>query len=140
MISRANLPPQWSGSKRRLAQPVHLLRDSSPYFISRSMLPSRMHGPFFRFLPKAPSFGDGKQGKCGHTRKFCLSSGQIVPRNLVASQGLTLLFLVSAVWRVSKQMVNICFHGYSLAHIALCLPVFGIDPLLICRKSAAFFF
>ena len=41
------------------------------------MLPSRMHGPFFRFLPKAPSFGDGKQGKCGHTCKFRLSSGQI---------------------------------------------------------------
>ena len=67
MISRANLPPQWSGNKKRLTQPVHLLRDSSPYFISRSMLPSRMHGPFFRFLPKDPSFGDGKQGKCGHT-------------------------------------------------------------------------
>jgi len=29
----------------------------------------------------------GKQGKCGHTRKFCLSSGQFVPRNLVASPG-----------------------------------------------------
>ena len=54
----------------------------------------------------------GKQGKCGHTRKFCLSSGQIVPRNLVASQGLTLLFLVSAICRVSKQVVNVCFHGY----------------------------
>ena len=81
MISRANLPPQWSGSKKRLAQ------HSSPYFISRSMLPSRMHGPFFRFLPKAPSFGDGKQGKCGHTCKFRLFSGQFVPKNLVASHG-----------------------------------------------------
>ena len=134
MISPANLPPQWSGSKKRLAQ------HSSPYFISRSMLSSRMHGPFFRFLPKAPSFGDGKQGKCGHTRNFCLSSGQIVPRNLVASQGLTLLFLVSVICRISKQMVNVCFNSYGLAHIVLRLPEFSIKPFLIRRKSAAFFF
>ncbi len=35
----------------------------------------------------------GKQGKCGHTRKFCLSSGQFVPMNLVASQGIAPLLM-----------------------------------------------
>ena len=99
-----------------------------------------VHGAIFNFHLKLPFGGNGKQGKCGHTRKFCLSSGQFVPRNLVASQGLTLLFLVSTICRVSKQMVNVCFHGYGLAHIALCLPVFCIKPLFIRRKSAAFFF
>ena len=82
----------------------------------------------------------GKQGKCGHTCKFCLSSGQIVPRNLVASQGITLLFLVSAIYRISKQMVNVGFYRYGLSHIALSLPVFSVKPSLIRRKSAAFFF
>ena len=47
---------------------------------------------FFVFIfsvhHKKHYFSKCKQGKCGHTRKFCLSSGQIVPRNLVASQGI----------------------------------------------------
>ena len=80
MISPANLPPQWSGNKKRLAQPVHLLRDSSPYFISRSMLPSRMHGPFLGFCLKPPLSGTASRASVATLRQkklapfhFCLA-------------------------------------------------------------------
>ena len=109
-----------------------------PHCVKRSSLHSifalqkfHIHSLLFPFPRKPAPLSFARSHTC---------SGQIVPRNLVASQGLTLLFLVSAICRISKQMVNVCFHGDGLAHIVLCLPVFCIKPFLICRKSAAFFF